>query len=135
MSKSTTGEQVRSLYFTQDEILRGIIQLYCNEGFECDVTFGNGTFYKNIPKPKFRYDIQPQCDSVIEYDSQMIPHDNSSLNSIVFDPPFLTYVKGGRSHKGGGVAMSSRYGGYWSYSELEEHYRGTIKRSLSSIEK
>jgi hypothetical protein len=27
------------------------------------------------------------------------------------------------------MAMARRYGGYWKYSELEAHYRGTLKES------
>lgn len=51
----------------------------------------------------------------------------ASLGNAVFDPPFLTYVKAGRAHKSGNVALTSRFGGYYTYGELEAHYRGTLK--------
>jgi hypothetical protein len=44
----------------------------------------------------------------------------------MFDPPFLTYVKNGREHKDGKVQMTARFGGYWSYKELSDHYTQTI---------
>lgn len=31
---------------TQPEILDAIQALHCPDGFECDVTYGNGSFYK-----------------------------------------------------------------------------------------
>lgn len=122
-------EVVRSLYFDQNEILNGILQLYCPNGFECDMTYGNGSFWKNIEKPKYCYDIDPQCESVVNACSELLPHDSESLQNVVFDPPFLTYVKNGRGHKDGKVAMSSRFGGYWNYEELEEHYRHSISEA------
>lgn len=59
----------------------------------------------------------------------MLPLRAGSIGSLVFDPPFLTYVKNGREHKAGGVAMTKRFGGYYSYSELEDHYHETISEA------
>lgn len=47
-------EVVRSVYFEQDEILRGIIKLHCPNGFDCDMTYGNGRFWQNLPQPKHK---------------------------------------------------------------------------------
>lgn len=128
-SHCSVVEPVRSFYFDQDEILRGIIQLYCPDGFECDMTYGNGAFWRNIPRPKFCYDIDPQKPEAIQADSQLLPHDPETFQNVVFDPPFLTYVKKGRSHSNGKVAMTARFGGYYRYEELEEHYRHTISEA------
>jgi hypothetical protein len=59
----------------------------------------------------------------------LLPLGPATIASCVFDPPFLTYVKNGRDHKAGSVAMSARYGGYYTYDELEDHYRGTISEA------
>jgi len=120
---------VRSLYMTQDEILLGIRKLYCPEGFECDMTYGNGMFWKNIPRPRLCYDISPQKPEAVEADSRCLPLEPETLRNCVFDPPFLTYVKKGRAHKEGKVAMTARFGGYWRYDELEDHYRDTISEA------
>ena len=113
----------------QDEILSGISRLYCPDGFECDMTYGNGSFWKSLPCPRLRFDIDPQCDGVVKACSMNLPIESESIGNCVFDPPFLTYVKNGRSHKSGQVAMTARFGGYYRYDELEEHYRGTISEA------
>ena len=59
------------------------------------------------------------------------PINDDSLDNIIFDPPFLTYIRDGRKH---GSIMGERFGGYWNYRELETHYRRTlmeIRRVLS----
>lgn len=126
---------IKSVYESQDEILMAIKQLHCRDGFDCDMTYGNGVFWKNIPRPKFCFDIQPQKPEAIKGDSRSLPVFNESLRSVVFDPPFLTYVKNGRSHKDGKVAMTARFGGYWSYKELEDHYRDSISEAYRVLKK
>ena len=116
---------VKSVSDNQDEILNGIIKLHCPDGIECDVTYGNGGFYKNIPEPKYKFDIDPQCDGVIQASSIELPLEDKSINSLMFDPPFLTYVRQGREGNGN-MIMSNRFAGYWKYEELSVHYRKTI---------
>jgi len=120
---------VRSLYFEQDDILFAIRDLHCPDGFDCDMTFGNGMFWKNLPRPKHCFDVTPLHHGVVQADSRALPLPGESLLSAVFDPPFLTYVKEGRDHKGGAVAMTARFGGYYSYADLEDHYRDTISEA------
>lgn len=50
----------------------------------------------------------------------------------MFDPPFLTYVRNGRGHNAS-VALTSRFGGYYRYDELEAHYRGTLKEARRAL--
>jgi hypothetical protein len=116
---------LRSVYESQDSILRAIQQLHCPEGFDADLTFGNGQFWKELDRPKHCFDITPLHEGVIQADSRLLPLEASSINSAVFDPPFLTYMKGGRDYNDK-VIMSSRFGGYHTYEELEDHYRDTI---------
>jgi hypothetical protein len=120
---------IRSVYESNAEILAAIETLHCPGGYECDATYGNGAFWKGRARPKHCFDITPLHEGVIEADSQMLPLEAASLSSMVFDPPFLTYVKAGRDHKDGKVAMTARFGGYYKYEELEEHYRGTLSEA------
>lgn len=117
---------IRSIYYKQDEILDAIQALHAPEGFDADVTYGNGMFYKNRQPPRLKFDIQPLFPDVIEASSTELPLEAGSLQSVMFDPPFLTYVRAGRGHKDGKVQMTARFGGYWSYDELTAHYQGTI---------
>lgn len=121
---------IKSYGFDQEEIIRDIMHLRGIERFDADVTYGNGAFYRNLPQPIHKFDIQPLAPDVEEADSGDIPLATGSVQSIMFDPPFLTYVSGGRDH---GSIMSKRFGGYWAYSELEEHYRRTIAEAARLI--
>lgn len=123
------GAVVRSVYETQDEILAGIMRLHCPGGFDADLTYGNGQFWKKLPRPRLCYDITPLHEGVQQADSAMLPLTPGAIGSAVFDPPFLTYVKKGRDHKDGKVAMTARFGGYYTYDELETHYRDTISEA------
>jgi hypothetical protein len=123
---------IRSVYESQDDILRGIQHLHCPEGFECDMTYGNGAFWKNLPRPKYCFDVSPQKPEAVQACSMMLPLEPETLNNCVFDPPFLCYVDSGRanaSSAGKRAVMSARFGGYWKYQELEDHYRGTLKEA------
>ena len=119
---------VRSVYDTNAEILAGIEKLHCPGGFECDMTYGNGAFWKGRERPKYCFDITPLHEGVIQADSQMLPLEPNTLRNCVFDPPFLTYVNYGRDHNSK-VAMTTRFGGYYRYEELEDHYRGTLSEA------
>lgn len=127
-SGALLGTVVRSVYDTNEEILAAIMRLHCPDGFECDMTFGNGCFWKNLPRPRLCYDITPLHEGVVKACSTLLPLPPGSLANCVFDPPFLTYVRNGREHNGK-VAMTSRFGGYYRYEELEEHYRDTISEA------
>ena len=120
---------IRSVYNTQEEILEAIRRLHCPQGFQADFTYGNGGFWKSLPRPKHCFDLTPLHDGVIAASSCDLPLASGSLDNAVFDPPFLTYITGGRDHKKGKMAMSARFGGYYTYSELETHYQGTLRES------
>lgn len=129
------NEVIKSVYESQDQILKAIGLLHCPEGFECDITYGNGAFWKTIPRPKYCFDIQPQNHETVKADSCAIPLPAGSVANIVFDPPFLTYVRNGREHKGGKMVMTARFGGYWRYDELEDHYRDTVSEVYRLLKK
>lgn len=125
---------VKSVYEDQSDILRGIIELHCPDGFDCDATYGNGQFYKSIAKPLLKFDIDPQQDGVQAGSSDDLPLPDGSINSFVFDPPFLTYVRAGREGNGK-MIMAKRFAGYWRYDELESHYRATLKEAKRVLRK
>lgn len=114
---------IKSLSFSQEEILKSIKELYCPDGFEVDLTFGNGGFWKDMILPKYCFDKEPLKDFVVEADSTKVPLPDDSVSSVVFDPPFLTYIKNGREHNS---IMGKRFGGYWTYDELSSHYFDTL---------
>lgn len=127
-SRPGPEEVVRSVYFDQTEILRGIMKLHCPDGFDCDMTYGTGQFWKALPPPRLKFDISPQVLGVRKACSTDLPIEAGSLGSVVFDPPFLTYVRAGRTGNGS-MIMAKAFSGYWRYDELEEHYQHSISEA------
>lgn len=125
---------IKSIYDNQNDILEAIQTLHCPTGFECDITFGNGSFWKEILRPKFCFDIEPLYAGVVKANSIKLPLEDNILNNMVFDPPFLTYIKSGREGNGN-MVMSKRFGGYWTYDELGEHYIATLMEAKRILKK
>lgn len=118
-------EVVKSVSHSQQEILRSIARLHCVDGFACDLTYGKGSFWKDGSRPVLCYDLEPIEGQSIFGDSTDIQQPDASLPNIVFDPPFLTYIRAGRTGNGN-MALAKQFSGYWRYDELEDHYRKTL---------
>ena len=121
--------QIQSISYDQDYIIKSIMDLCGLERFDVDMTYGNGGFWKNLMEPMLKYDLDPQTPDTIKANSVEVPLHSSVIGSIMFDPPFLTYIKQGREHNS---VMGKRFSGYWRYDELEDHYRGTIKEACGT---
>lgn len=119
---------IRSVYYDQAEILQAIMKLCGIQRFCADITYGNGKFYEKTEPPALKFDISPQVDGVIACSSSALPLADAGLKSLVFDPPFLTYVRDAREGNGK-MVMARRFGGYWRYDELEKHYKETLVES------
>lgn len=79
-----------SLSFDQTKILKDIIRLYNNgQAFDADVTYSKGVFWKKLPQPRLKFDIAPQFTDVFQASADDLPLEDASLQSIMFDPPFI----------------------------------------------
>jgi hypothetical protein len=125
---------IKSIYEEQISILKGIQRLYCPDGFECDITYGNGQFWRELSPPSLRFDIDPQTTGVIAASSIALPLADAKLQNCVFDPPFLTYIRAGRKGNGN-MVMAKRFAGYWRYDELEAHYRATLRETARVLKR
>lgn len=119
---------IKSISYSQEEILNWIIQLYCPDGFDLDPTYSKGVFYKNIPEPRLKFDLNPQIAGVQQANCTNLPIETESLGSIVFDPPFVAAMP---KIKATGI-ITTRFGYYsniqtelWSmyHQALREFYR------------
>lgn len=117
---------VRSVSHSQCEILQNISALHCPDGYDADLTYGNGGFWKTMPPPVLRFDLEALSDGVVVADASRLPLRSGSIGSAVCDLPFMTYVKRGREHKEGKVSMSARFSGYYSFPELSASYRSVL---------
>ena len=125
---------IKTHSYNQHYILDSIKHLHCGGVYEADISYGKGGFYKHSEPPELRYDISPQVEGVTQASSTALPVGDASLSSIVFDPPFLTYVRAGREGNGK-MVMAKQFAGYWRYDELEDHYQKTLDECKRVIRK
>ena len=123
---------IRSVFDCQDDLISAALKLHFPNGICADLTFGNGSFWKKNPLPKYCFDIDPTLEGVTFGDSTSIPLDCDAIFGACFDPPFLTYIKNARK---GASIMGKRFSGYWAYSELENHYKETLKECRRVLRK
>lgn len=88
-----TNDVVKSISKNQHQIIRDIIKLHIPSGvIDCDPTYSTGKFYEpkhGIDRPKYVFDIQPQLPYVVQANCSNLPLENESINSLMFDPPFV----------------------------------------------
>lgn len=125
---------IKSVYENQIDIINSIMHLCGIDRFDVDVTYGNGMFYKKIEEPVHKFDLDGDLPGVTQSSSDDLPLGDKSIFSMMFDPPFLTYVRAARTGNGN-MVMAKRFAGYWRYDELEAHYRGTIKEAHRVLSK
>ena len=119
---------IKSISYSQTDILSWIMKLY-NGGnpFDCDLTYSIGNFYRQIPKPQYKYDRYPQVEGVIPlFEADLLP--NESFNSIVFDLPFI--VSNGAMSK-----IKERFTHFESVEELYQANDEMLERSCRLLKK
>ena len=117
------SEVIKSVSNSQDEIFRWIMDLYSIKQFDLDPTYSRGVFYKNIPEPRLKFDLNPQVEGVKQSDCCNLPLSNASVSSIIFDPPFCFGVHG----KTRDNISAKRFTVFESYSDLRQMYRKSLR--------
>lgn len=117
---------VQTVQRSNYDAIKNIMDLYRIEQFDLDCTYSKGVFWKNLPKPKIKSDLIPCCDDVIEADSENLPFEDGSMNSIMYDPPFIISGKSYKSNKEGSSIIAKRFEGYDTYESLTENYYKTL---------
>ena len=114
----------------QEQIINSILKLHANtDQIDIDPTYSKGCFYKSgvVKEPIFKYDLNPLKEDVNRSDSSSLPFEDNSVNTIIFDPPFVisgkSYVKSNR----GTCVMQKKYSCYFSFEELKSHYADSLK--------
>ena len=109
-----------SVFKDDGEILKALSDIHLKgKWFDLDCTFSKGIFYKNIPMPKHICDLDPQTVYCMKDDSTKLENfDDNSLESIVFDPPFLFRNRKSDNND----RMSHRFTYFKSYAELLDMY-------------
>lgn len=116
---------IRTIGYDQLDMLKDIIELHCKGVVECDLTYGYGGFYKDgvIAPPKYKFDLSPKGEKAIQADARNVPLPDSSVESVMFDPPFVTGSKKSRG------IMRDRFGCFKNEKELWTFYYDALKET------
>lgn len=100
-----------------------ILALHVPDGaLIADVTFGNGVFWRNVPKDKY---VLKTSDIAGGVDCRALPYEDKSLDCMVLDPPYMEgFFRRNNSHKAGGGTHSA-FRNY--YSNGDETTDGSAK--------
>ena len=116
-----------SVFESDEEILKAISDIHLKGNwYDLDCTYSKGVFYKNIKQPKFKSDLIPLYDDVIELDCTKLSDKfmESSLNSIVFDPPFLFRKRKSENND----KISKRFSYFSSFEQLIDMYDKSLEQ-------
>lgn len=121
---------IKSISYDQTEIIKNIIKLHIEKGvIDCDPTYSTGVFYKKsgIVAPEYKFDLHPQSEGVVKSNSINLPLEDETLDSIMFDPPFVV-SKGPslKNPKKGSNIISTRFSSYESIPLLWEYYTKSL---------
>ena len=129
-------ELIKSISYSQKEILQWILQLHVPSGIiDCDPTYSIGNFYKDtdIPEPLLKFDINPQIASVQYGDCRHLPIEDKPLNCIMFDPPFLATTGKSLTENNDNNKINKRFGVYPSEQELHQFYIDSLKELYRTL--
>ena len=114
---------VKSISYNEEEIINWILELHCSSTIELDPTYSKGNFYKrNIEKPKYKFDLHPQIKGVVKYNAENLPLESRSINTIMFDPPFLATKGKSLTIKNDSNKINKRFGVYPTEKKLHQFY-------------
>lgn len=120
-------KMVKSVCESNFEAISSIMKLYEIEQFDLDCTYSKGNFWKGLKGPKNKSDIYPINDTVVEASSENLPFDDGSMNSIMYDPPFVVAGASYRDNKEGSSIIAKRFEGYTTYDDLTRNYYNSLK--------
>lgn len=113
---------ISTIGYDQVEIIRDILDLHVPDGLiDLDPTYSKGKFYDNdiVDDPMEKFDLFPQTNDTLQANANNLPHLDESINSIMFDPPFLAGYTG---KKPTGI-IGERFHGFRYMVDIWKWYR------------
>lgn len=113
-----------SVFENDSEILKAISEIFLKgKWFDLDCTYSKGVFYYGIKPPKLKSDLNPLYEDVIQDDSTKLENfEDNSLQSVVFDPPFLFRNRKSNNND----KMSARFSYFTSFEDLMNMYQKSL---------
>ena len=114
-----------SVFETDKEILKALSDIHLRgKWYDLDCTYSKGIFYQDIQRPKYVSDLYPQFDYCLQDDSTQLKNfTDGSLESIVFDPPFLFRDRKAENND----KMCARFTYFPSFQHLIDMYRSSLE--------
>ena len=122
---------IQSVFQDEQELLKAVIEVHSPEGIELDPMYFKGNFYKQIPKPKMIYDINPQVSECKQGDARKLLLGSGTINSMILDPPFMFDVGG----KSSNYYSSKTHGMYKSFEDMLNNYEKLLKEAFRLLKK
>ena len=114
---------IKSTNDSNTGILFDISALHLNgKSFELDPTYSKGAFYKDFPEPILKCDINPE-QGVFRADCRNLRIANNSIESIIFDPPFMFGTHGKTKTN----IMNKRFTMFDTFNDLKDMYIESIR--------
>ena len=111
--------------------MKDIQELYNIKTFDYDCTYGKGMFYQNrIKEPSRKSDLFPVKKDVQKAKANNLKINTETLNSLIFDPPFIV----GHKKKKTGV-IANKYYSFFNIKELWGWYKECIKEHYRVLRK
>lgn len=114
-----------SVFEKDSDILVAIDDIFLkNKWYDLDCTYSKGVFYQDIKEPLLKSDLIPLNMHIIKSDCTKLDFiDDNSLNSIVFDPPFLFRKRKSVNND----KISARFTYFNSYDDLQDMYKRSLE--------
>lgn len=129
---------IQSVNREQEDIIINILSLHSpNNKIDVDVTYSKGVFYKSgkVAQPTYKFDLTPQTEDTIQADSRCLPLDNDSVETIMFDPPFVIAGDTYKDNAENSSKIAKRFHRYKDFKELKEHYYNSLKEFYRVLKK
>lgn len=120
-----------SIFENEQELLKAILDLNNIVQIDLDPMYFKGNFYKEINKPKYISDLNPQNNEIDKQDATNLPYINNSLDSIILDPPFMFGIHGKTKE----YYSSGTHGILKDFNELELLYKNILKEAHRILKK
>lgn len=119
---------IKTTYTNERELINDVLWLYNNgEGVDVDPCYSVGNFWKGLPQPKHKFDLEPKLPEVKKADCTNLPFENETVKSIMFDPPFVTYPSETS-------IITNRFSAFKTLEELQDMYTESLSEFYRILE-
>lgn len=126
---------IKTISDNNHDMIKNIMTLYGIEQFDLDCTYSTGNFWKDIIEPKYKSDLEPVNDTIIQANSENLPFKDNSMKSIMYDPPFVIAGKTYKTNIKGSSVIAKRFSAFESFEDLKVNYYKSLKELYRILDK